>query len=484
VSRHNSLESFLGVSSGILSELFSETNSLELDNFDKRLYGDLRKESSKLKDVEKAGSEQVHFPELMNDIWGVFYKSLPSLRQEEQVKPSCKVNRQFIEKMLEDSETGKARIYTVLDELSAGIAAINAGQQFLREVENRPPLKDAANLSNQAAQAEADGDQELAEQLAAQAEQKLQGAARDVRRAVKAAAEAGQEKAEETNQILGSWGLEPGDLSQVPIGERLQLVEKLVAPRLKNLSDLIGRLRNLSRARQKEKLKRDRDEIHGITMGDDLGRVLPSELGSLRHPLLKKDFYRKFSERQLLQYQLRTNEPQGRGPILALVDVSGSMEGMKLDWAIAVSMGLLDTATRQKRQAAFIFFNGAIVHQVEFLPGEKDPKKLLEVATIGASGGTNYEPPLTEAIRIINSSEYERADITMITDGQCQLSDEMMANLAAAKQAKGFRCWSVLIGSSSYGEQLKEWSDRVWPLSHFTEEDASEVFGEVFREVY
>ena len=56
----------------------------------------------------------------MNDVWGV-YKSLPTAA-EEMIKPSCKVNRRFVEKMLEDTETEKARIYTMLDELSSAIS--------------------------------------------------------------------------------------------------------------------------------------------------------------------------------------------------------------------------------------------------------------------------------------------------------------------------------------------------------------------------
>ena len=478
--------SFFNSSNSIFSEFFNEAHNLELDSYDKRLFNNLRDESSKLKELEKSGSHLAHFPELMNDVWGVFYKSLPTLRPEEMIKPSCKVNRRFVEKMLEDTETEKARIYTMLDELSSAISTLNTVQKFLQELNSRPELKKATDLANQSHEAEQEGNQELAEQLADQAEQQLQGAARDVRRAMKLAVEAGNQKVEEALQVLNSWGLEPADLARMPIGESLQLIERLTEYRLKYLADLVGRMRNPARAKQKEKLKKIRDELHGITIGANLENVLPSELVALKHPLLKKVFFRKMSERQLLQYELIKNESQGRGPIVGLVDVSYSMNGTKLNWAIAVLMGLLDTALRQKRRAAFIFFNAAIVHRVAFAPGEKDPRKLIDMATVGASGGTAYEPPLTEAVELIETSDFEKADIVMITDGECLLAEDFLKNFLAVKTTKKFRCWSVVI-ASRMPPQMNLWSDRAWLIHDLTKPDLDEVVnvaGSVFQEVY
>ena len=253
---------------------------------------------------------------------------------------------------------------------------------------------------------------------------------------------------------------------------------------MKKVADLVGRFRNLAQSRQKEKLKKNRDEIHGVTIGDDIGRLLPAELGALTHPIRKLDFYRKYQEKQLLQYQLKVNEPQGRGPIIALIDSSGSMSGQRMDWATAVALALVDTARRQKRRAAIIHFNVHVLQEVEFLPGEKDAEKMLQVATVEANGGTEYYPPLEKAIKLINTVNYQKADIVLVTDGVCRLPEEFLTGLLETKKTMNFRCWSVLINATDPSTELVKWCDHVWPVMDVLDDSALETAGTLFQEVY
>jgi uncharacterized protein with von Willebrand factor type A (vWA) domain len=165
----------------------------------------------------------------------------------------------------------------------------------------------------------------------------------------------------------------------------------------------------MAKAKQKEKVKKQRDEIHGITIGNNIPHVLASELAAIRHPALRKDFLRRYAEGQLLQYELEAKEKQGRGPIVALVDISKSMDiqtptGRRIDMATAIALALVDTASRQKRQAAVVFFNSSVQRTIEFKPGEKDLAKFIEVGTYGTSGGTDYSPALVEAMRLIKTT--------------------------------------------------------------------------------
>ena len=196
--------------------------------------------------------------------------------------------------------------------------------------------------------------------------------------------------------------------------------------------------------------------------------------------LRRLDFYRRYTEAQLLEYELRAEERKGRGPMVVLVDCSGSMSGQPLDWAVAVALGLADTAARQRRWTTVVFFDTRILAEVEFAPGEKDAHKIVQVATVGVAGGTDYEPALARAReKIASATQYRQADVVMITDGVCRVGDEFLAEFLEAKRRLEFRVWSVLVGQDPYGE-LKRWSDRVWTVGRLTDEVAGDVFEEVY----
>jgi uncharacterized protein with von Willebrand factor type A (vWA) domain len=456
-------------------------NNLIMDRLDGRLYKDVLNASGELRGLQhQAGEkEMATWPALLQDVWGCFYKSLPELAPESDVEQGHLANRPFVEKLLEDPETGQARVITALDELSSALATVAAGRRLMQEIEQRPELKEAMHQAGEIAgydNMEDHGSQEYAGSLAQQNRQALQQAARSVRRAVKEAAKAGEEEARQTVNALGGWGLEPGDLAQAPLEARISLVRQLRMPHVRKLADMVGRMRNLAKAKYDQRVKKNRDEIHSITIGNDLGRVLPAELAALKNPVRRRDFQRRFLEGQLLQYELQANEPQGKGPMIALVDISGSMSGHPLNWAIAVALGLADTAARQKRQTAVVFVDTRVLKVIEFAPGERDPQKYIDMASTGTAGGTDYVPALSWAVDNMDQQAYKSADVVMITDGLCRVDDEWLKGFLERKKHHGARCWTVLIGDRDPSGELKKWSDAVWPVSHLTDDVAGEVF--------
>ncbi len=107
----------------------------------------------------------------------------------------------------------------------------------------------------------------------------------------------------------------------------MTMAQQLMQPPLRKVADLIGRMRGLARARQGGALRHLRDELYRITQGNDLSRVLPVELASLKDPLRSLDFGRRFLEGQLAQYDVKPLQREGRGPVLCAIDCSGSMQG-------------------------------------------------------------------------------------------------------------------------------------------------------------
>lgn len=458
-----------------------DQNNIIQDRFDNTLFNDLLKASGTLKDVMTTPPiANEPWKAIVKDVWAGYYKFNPELNPEENLNPAYQANRPFIEKFLDDPSTAQTRIYTTLDELSAGIAAIGTAQKLNEEISNRPELKEKFDqFYNEVKKAGPEG---IGAEAVQNIKNDLEASARDMRRAIREAAEAGQKASENLNVNLKGWGMEPGDLKHMPMKSRLELANYLSSTRnMQDLARIIGRFRNLARSRQKAKVKEKRDDIHSISIGDDLAHVLPAELATLNNPILKKDFYRRLTEKSLLQYDLKAPQPKGQGPIVGIIDISGSMDdpnGNPLRVAIATALALVDTATRQKRKAYLIFFNNEIKKEVEFI-GKPEPEKFFEIAKIGASGGTDFLKPLTRGLEIIQESSYKKADMVFITDGIASLEEDFITKFNQVKEEKGFKVYSVLLGIQN--EEFKKWSDKIWATGKVMDEGAA---GEIFEEIF
>ncbi len=301
------------------------------------------------------------------------------------------------------------------------------------------------------------------------------------------------EEAEDLHEALSGWGLSPADLLKVPLGERLELARRLRGKDLRRLTDLVGRMRRLAAAKRRRKEKETREEVHSVTLGGDPARILPAELAAglaSRNPTRRLDFYRRLNEGQILSHELRAEDPSGRGPVVALIDASGSMSGQKMEWAVAVALALVEEAAGRrrrgapKRHASILFFNSRLVREVDFEPGERDAKKLLEVATVGASGGTDYRPALTRAAEIAGGSRHEGADLLLVTDALYRLPEGSVEELEGHKRRLGFKLYSVLIGAERRRaeEELGRYSEEVWVAADLAA-DGDGIAGSVFGRI-
>jgi uncharacterized protein with von Willebrand factor type A (vWA) domain len=468
-----SMEQLLGVA----TKKVATPQNVRQDKYDGTLYRELE-DTTNL--ARLAGRDDI-FKGLLQDVWASYYKAAPELADESNVDPLYQANRPLVQRLHEDTETQRTRLTTQLDELSSALATLATGQALQNEFEQRQELQEARNLMRRAQQAQQAGQEEAAQALAEQAREQLEQNAVAVRRAVRESIKEGNEAATEGAAAIAGWGLEPGDLQAMPMQERLELVKRLQSPRLARMTDLVGRMKNLARAKQKAKTKKGRDEIHSITLGNELQHLLPTELAALKHPLRRLDFMRRYTEGQLLQYDLKSKEPQGRGPMVVLVDQSGSMQGSRIEWAIATALALVDTAQRQKRQAAVLFFNNRPGAEYHFTPSTKNPEQLLQMAQEGCDGGTEYWQPISRALQLIAAKgAYQNADVVLITDGECRLGQEQVNQVLAAKELHKFKIYSLIIQSQAY-DSMGAWVDKLWQLPAVEGETAAQ---KLFEEVY
>jgi uncharacterized protein with von Willebrand factor type A (vWA) domain len=461
-------------------------NNICGDRYDRRLHRELSEKSEDYARTKKEGEDlSSQFGHLMEDFFRAYYKAAPELSSEEEVsEPELRKNRPFVERLLENPDTRTARAYTRLDELSAALSAIAAARKVIEEIRDD---EDLAGALGSAPDEKAPGPPEDGEPGGAGGDEDAgdgEGgetpppaprpgfSTRVARKLARAASKAGAEEAERLAGSLASWGLSTADLSPVPLGERVELARKLAGPQLRRLTDLVGKMSALARAKARAKLEDRSGERSSVEVGrpEDLSRLLPAELSALASPAPGTEllFYQKYAERRLLYRDVRAKERAGRGPVIAMIDRSGSMAGEKMEWAVAVALAAVRLASgaggARRRRSCVLFFDEEVVLEERFEPKERDARKLLRIATVNAGGGTGYEAPLSRALEIAAESPYGGADLLLVTDAICALSEEFVEKLVAEKERRGISLYSILIGSRSTTE-LARYSDEVHALT-------------------
>ena len=183
-----------------------------------------------------------------------------------------------------------------------------------------------------------------------------------------------------------------------------------------------------------KKIPSPRGELEGYELGNDVEKIVPSELA-----LPKELFLVKYAERDLLLYRKVVSRDYGKFYIL--LDKSGSMMGLKIIWAKAVALALAQRAVRERREFYVRFFDSIPyppIHISRRIHG-RDVIKLLEyLARIRANGGTDITRAILTAVDdIVSTTPRSRiSDIILITDGEDRVAIDMVKKGLARANAR------------------------------------------------
>ena len=218
--------------------------------------------------------------------------------------------------------------------------------------------------------------------------------------------------------------------------------------RLKRICELAGRLERIAASKAHSRVKPGVGEVHGIDLGANLSRLLPSELVALRHPRLRLALLARLLQRQALTYGMQGKEPQARGPIIVLLDESGSMRaGGKDTWAKAVCLALLSTATRQKRDWHLVSFNGGIIRETAIPARQAAMADIQAALDHRCAGGTDFNAPIFRAVELLwHSPTMKKADVVIITDGEADLKPETVEVAKNLTRTEGVSWFAVGVG--------------------------------------
>jgi len=203
----------------------------------------------------------------------------------------------------------------------------------------------------------------------------------------------GFEKAAEDFETMAHaadlWGMEPGTLHRLSAKRRLELAQRINSPKFRQMAKLFGAVKRLMQAEQKRKVVHSKEEIYGLELGNDPSRILPSELAKLDDPDMEVVFLKDFTERNLLQYEMKGYEKIAHGGIIYIHDGSGSMSGPREVWAKAIGGALLHCARKQKRSFYGIQFGSANQVRVDDFRDTQhiDPQKVVDFMEFFYGGG-------------------------------------------------------------------------------------------------
>jgi uncharacterized protein with von Willebrand factor type A (vWA) domain len=496
---------------------------VESDSYDRRTLEKLKADSPSFQALEESGSKLLpYFDGFLLDLFALLFKMNVIVYGDADVLPSAAFYRLLIDQLRATPALEVIRQQTVLEETRAGLATLLLGERLLsllksERILTRAEMLDFWNLEQQENEIAAEQEQtamaaelrgqagpvmqrqldELAQRMGRDTEtagRRLQHKSRQIRQMIDESAERNRARVEaQAHRVLQeleqatteaeSWSLHLGGGERSSPGAQIELGKKLAEnAKLKKLGQMVGRMRSQARALHRKIFERANAEMYEVGTGAELSRLLPHELLALRHPLLRREFGRRFLDAELLQYTLRATDDKGRGPMIVCIDGSSSMAGDKEIWSKAVSLTLLEIAQRQRRLFRSICFASADTPlQVLDLNRRQryiaEPSKIFALAEYFPGGGTDFQKPLSAAIECLRKARYKRGDVVFITDGECRVDGEWLKAFKEAKERLGFSLFSVLIdvGSSSLGA-LKDFSDKITTITQLTSEAGKDIF--------
>jgi len=493
-----------------------EINSVLNDRFDVNTFETMQGNADSLKTITAEGMEALKtFDPLMQDVFSSLYKYTPKRRDSSEMRESHQLNHDMISKAVQTDQYARLRQYTKLDAVNSALATVSIAQELIPIIKD--VLKEQADAANKLKEAEDGviGAEKILKEFEAgggggsnnpssNAQQKKQakttlkkaqakydkslktqsdraGAQKKIKTAMRSASRKALDELEETSELLEIWGTEPGQVQSLSHEERLRLATRIKdKDKLKDLAKLLGKFKRLAIASQQTKMNHGFDEVYDIALGNNLSRVIPSDLMLLMHPATKMEFARKFAEGKLMQYDLKGTEKVGKGPVVCCIDSSGSISHEQDVWSKAVALSLMEIAHKQKRAFASIHFGSARDDLKTIIVKKDDPNpisKVIELAEYYLGGGTDFEKPLTEAMNIIETSDFKKADIVFLTDGECGLDTDWLAKFLNKKTEKGVKIHSVLldVGQTST-HTVRQFSDEVYLSSNLSAENAADIF--------
>ncbi|MCU0450064.1 MAG: VWA domain-containing protein [Bernardetiaceae bacterium] len=257
---------------------------------------------------------------------------------------------------------------------------------------------------------------------------------------------------------------------------------------VQELADLLGRMREAQIELEEEVYQQiivrkewvpdphQRAEIAGLRESDDLPAVLPAELALLGHPATEALFLQKYADKSLLSYQFegkrlvtsdrssftsfQKQKKKEKGPFILCIDTSGSMEGLPSQIAKVLCFAIMKMAAKEHRKCYLISFSIGI-KTINLLDLANSMDRVIDFLGMSFDGGTDITPALAEALNVLQTADYQDADVMMVSDFvMFDIRPEVLQRIQK-EQARGTRFHSLTL-SNKPNLQVVSQFDNYW----------------------
>lgn len=276
------------------------------------------------------------------------------------------------------------------------------------------------------------------------------------------------------------WELYMTEVGSVDYEERCRIADiAFKYPQLREIIDIIGRERHSTDEEDNiifsflptgARSGLPSEDIDSIENGDNLQRSLAVEFA------MPDDlFYKRFACKELQQLaaprqrkprKTEEHRPKPRpkkGPIIVGIDTSGSMYGRPEEVAKSILVQLVKMARSERRSCYLITFSVRV--KTLDLGRSGNVLGLKNFLDCHFTGGNGEEKLMTEALRLLETKDYEMADVLIISD--FIFNPPSAADVKRVERAK-------TLGTRFYGLQLNSASkaydpilDRKWDVRLF-----------------
>jgi uncharacterized protein with von Willebrand factor type A (vWA) domain len=260
------------------------------------------------------------------------------------------------------------------------------------------------------------------------------------------------EASEKLVNQLGGMSASKGEIQNEP--EKIQAMDAYVAIAtnryIYDIFEQIGRLKLDNRFFTAMTIG-DPEETVGITWGKDLKEALPSSIAlAMGDDAEFFKFATDWDGGKLLIRENKSKDHIGKGPIVACIDRSGSMDTQRTQWATTLCMALYMQAVKEKRPFALVQFGSWARLDLPNSDRILDERFLTQITSRDScGGGTNFEHAWGKAIDFIekqsSTSFWKYADIAFITDGRDHFYKEQWLK---QKAKHNLRLFTMIIGMS------------------------------------
>jgi uncharacterized protein with von Willebrand factor type A (vWA) domain len=292
-----------------------------------------------------------------------------------------------------------------------------------------------------------------------------------------------------TKEFGRLWDMTKGNWHRVNFDILKRYAELLQRDKsLQELAEMLGRMRQAEKKFEEElfqniQLKTEwkvehasKSDLIGIHESDDLSSLLPSEAALLADETMQSVFFKKFAEKKLqtFEYQAKMlsyreeefmdkrkkEKEEAKGPFIICVDTSGSMHGTPETVAKTLCFAILKIAIRDNRKCYLISFSTGI-ETLNLTDLKNSLDKIISFLSMSFHGGTDATPAMREALRMLTTQDYKKADVIMVSDFVMSAFDPTTQDQIKSAKENKTKFHSLVIGNSQNQSIIRDF-DSNW----------------------